>query len=84
MAEPIPGKPVAPLRRALSGVALILAGALTLGFLVFISNSRDPGATHLMMSVGLAGSALLSAIAQGLIFFGGWTLWKAARRRSRT
>jgi hypothetical protein len=72
-----------PVRRALAGVALVLAGGLTLGFLVFVSNSQSPGATHLMMSLGLAGSALLSAIAQGLVFWGAWMVWQVARRRAR-
>ena len=72
-----------PIRRALAGVALVLIGGLTLGFLVFVSNSQSDGAVHLMMSLGLAGSALLSAIAQGLVFLGGWMLWKSARRRAR-
>jgi high-affinity Fe2+/Pb2+ permease len=71
------------IRRALVGVALVLVGGLTLGFLVFVSNSQSSGAEHLMMSLGLAGSALLSAIAQGLVFLGGWMLWKSAHRRAR-
>lgn len=69
-----------PIRGALVGVALIVAGAFTLGALVFVSNSPSAGATRLMMSVGLAGSALLSAIAQGLVFGGAYLLWKAAHR----
>jgi hypothetical protein len=72
-----------PVRGALFGAALILVGALTLGFLVFVSNSQEPGAERLMMSLGLAGSAMLSATAQGLIFWGAWRVWKAARRRAR-
>lgn len=71
------------IRHGLTGLALVLAGALTLGLLVFVSNSQSAGAEHLMMSLGLAGSALLSAIAQGVIFLGGWMLWKAAHRRAR-
>lgn len=67
-----------PMRRAVLGAALMVAGALTLGFLVFVSNSR--GTEHLMMSLGLAGSAMLSATAQGLIFLGAWMVWKARRR----
>lgn len=83
MAERTPDTRDHPIRRALVGVALVLAGGLTLGLLIFVSNSQSEGATRLMMSLGLAGSALLSAIAQGLVFFGGWMLWKLARRRAR-
>ena len=66
-----------PMWRALLGVALMATGLLALGFLVFVSNSQ--GAEHLMMSLGLAGSAMLSATAQGLIFVGAWMVWKARR-----
>jgi hypothetical protein len=71
------------IRRALTGAALMLVGALTIGFMVFISNSQSEGAERLMMGLGLAGSALLSATAQGLIFWGGWMFWQAMRRRTR-
>ena len=65
---------------ALVGVALVLIGASTLGFLVFISNSQ--GAEHLMIALGLAGSAMLSATAQALIFIGAWMVWKARKRQA--
>jgi hypothetical protein len=71
------------IRRAVTGAGLMLVGALTIGFMVFISNSLSAGAERLMMGLGLAGSALLSATAQGLIFWGGWMLWQAMRRRTR-
>ena len=70
-----------PMRRALWGAALMVAGALLLGFLVFISNSQ--GAERLMMSLGLAGSAMLSATGQFLLLLGAWMVWKAGRRRTR-
>ena len=70
------------IRRAVTGAALMLTGALAIGFLVYISNSQSEGAERLLMGLGLAGSAMLSATAQGLIFWGGWMLWQAMRRRS--
>jgi hypothetical protein len=69
------------MRRAVGGVVLMAIGAVTLGFLVFVSNSQ--GSESLMMSLGLAGSAMLSATAQFLIFLGAWMVWKAAHRRTR-
>jgi len=83
MAEGTSDKREQSVRSALAGLVLMLVGALTLGALVYISNSRSEGAAHLMISLGLAGSAMLSAIAQGLVFLGGWMLWKATRRQAR-
>lgn len=71
------------IRPTLTGAAMVLVGALTIGALVFISNSRSPAAAHMMMSLGLAGSSLLSATAQALIFAGAWMLWRERRRRTR-
>jgi hypothetical protein len=70
-----------PARRRLWGVVLMVLGALLLAFLVFISN--DQGSERLMMSLGLAGSAMLSATAQFMLLLGAWMLWKAGRRRPR-
>ena len=70
-----------PMRSALWGAALMVAGALLLGFLVFISNSQ--GSERLMMSLGLAGSAMLSATGQFLLLVGAWMVWKSGRRRTR-
>ncbi|CAN7218408.1 hypothetical protein LJR219_000728 [Phenylobacterium sp. LjRoot219] len=72
----------APLRQALAGAALFLVGALTIAVLIYISNSQEPGAVQAMMDLGLAGTALISAIAQGLVFWGGWLIWRATRRRA--
>jgi hypothetical protein len=71
------------IRRTLTGAVMVLVGALTLGALVYIGNSQSPAAAHLMISIGLAGSALLSATAQALIFGGAWMIWRGARRRRR-
>ena len=82
MAEP-QSRDRAPVRRVLTGAALFLVGALTIAALIFISNSQDPAAVKAMMDLGLAGSALVSATAQLLIFLGGWMVWRATRRRRR-
>lgn len=71
----------APLRRVLAGALLFLAGALIIAMLIFISNSQDAAAVQAMMDLGLAGTALISATAQLLIFWGGWMIWRATRRR---
>jgi hypothetical protein len=71
----------APLRRALLGGLCFLVGAVTIGLLIFISNSQNPTAVQAMMDLGLAGTALVSATAQLLIFLGGWLVWRATRRR---
>ncbi|CAN7576720.1 hypothetical protein LJR225_004293 [Phenylobacterium sp. LjRoot225] len=83
MGEPTSDDPALSIRRKLAGAVMVLVGGLTLVALVFISNSQNPTAAHMMFSLGLAGSALLSATAQGLIFAGAWMLWRATRRRPR-
>jgi len=72
----------APVRRAVIGAALVVIGVLAIAALVYISNSRAPEAERAMIGLGLAGSALASAVAQALIFLGGWMLWSARRRGS--
>jgi len=72
-----------PVRHVVTGAALFLVGAVTLGLLIFINNSQDPAAVKAMMDLGLAGTSLVSATAQLLIFLGGWMIWRAARRRRR-
>ena len=81
MTETHSDKRAASMRRAIGGAAALLIGVLTLAALIYISNSRTPAAEHALIRLGLAGSALLSATAQGLVFFGGWLLWRAWRRR---
>lgn len=67
--------------RALLGLIMVLVGAGGLFALFFISNSRAPAAEHAMISLGLAGSVLSSAIAQTLLVVGIWLLWRAFRRK---
>lgn len=69
-----------PVRGAL-GVVLALIGSLLLTGLFLISNSSDPAMERLMFRLGLALAGLLSALGQGLVFFGIWLLWSAARGR---
>jgi hypothetical protein len=73
----------ASLARAALGLAFVLVGAVGLAALFYISNSRSEGAEHAMISLGLAGSVLASAIAQTLVVVGLWLLWRAARRRAQ-
>jgi len=63
------------------GVLMIVAGGSVLAWLVYIGNSAAPDAERAMFRVGLAGAAMISAVAQLLIFVGGWTAWRARRRR---
>jgi hypothetical protein len=69
--------------RAIVGVIFVVVGAVGLAALIFISNSRSPEAERAMISVGLAGSVLASAIAQSLVVIGLWLIWRAARSRAR-
>ena len=71
----------AQVRHALAGALLFLVGALTIAVLILINNSQNAAAVKVMMDLGLAGTALVSATAQLLIFLGGWLIWRAARRR---
>ena len=73
----------APLARIALGLAFVIVGAGALAGLVYIGNSRAPSAEHALISIGLAGSVLISAIAQGLVIVGLWLLWRAMRRRAR-
>jgi len=82
LAEAGPEPRSAPLVRACVGVALVVVGGLALAALIYISNSRDPAAEHAMISLGLAGSVLVSAIAQAMVVVGLWLVWRAARRRA--
>jgi hypothetical protein len=82
MAEMHSGR-LTPMRQAVVGAVLFLAGALTIALLIYISNSQSPTAERAMMGLGLAGTALVSATAQALVFWGAWKIWRATRRRAR-
>lgn len=79
MAEARPKLPNAALSRALLGLVLVVVGGGVLVWLFYISNSRSAGAEHAMITLGLAGSVLSSAIAQTLVVVGLWLLWRAYR-----
>lgn len=83
MAETLSDNRSASVRRMALGAAFILIGVLGLATLIFISNSHLPAAERAMLDLGLAGSALLSAFAQALVFLGGWMIWSARRSRKR-
>lgn len=63
-----------------AGATMVVVGVLALAWLVYIGNSSAPAAERAMIRVGLAGAAMLSAVAQGLVLAGGWLLWRAGRR----
>jgi hypothetical protein len=71
----------ASLAQAVLGLVLVLVGAVTLGGLFVMSNSRAPALENAMISLGLAGSVLISATAQALLVVGLWLLWRIGRRR---
>lgn len=67
-------------RAALAGVILVLAGSLALLALVYIGNSSSSLAERALIDVGLAGSVLISALAQVAVIVGVWLLWRAVHR----
>jgi hypothetical protein len=71
----------APLGWALVGAVMVVVGAAAFAAVVYIGNSRSHSAEHAMISLGLAGSVLVSAIAQGMVIVGAWMVWRATRRR---
>jgi hypothetical protein len=62
------------------GALMALVGSLVLFGLVYISNDPAPFAEHLLFSLGLALTSLISAAAQVLVIGGIVILWNAARR----
>jgi hypothetical protein len=69
--------------RAVLGAICVLVGTAALAGLIYIGNGRTEGAERALISLGLAGSVLVSAIAQTLVVVGLWLLWSAARGRRR-
>jgi hypothetical protein len=67
--------------RAAAGAAMILVGSLVLVGLVFISNDSAPLSERLLFGLGLPGMALVSALAQILVFGGLATLWAIVHRK---
>jgi hypothetical protein len=63
-----------------AGALMALTGSLVLLGLVYISNDPAPFAEHLLFSLGLALTSLISAAAQILVIVGIVVLWNAARR----
>jgi hypothetical protein len=65
--------------RAIVGLVLVLVGGGALGALIYVSNSRDPDAEHALIALGLAGSVLVSAVAQAMVVVGLYLLWRTMR-----
>lgn len=66
--------------REVTGLLMVVVGSLILLGLVVISNDPSPFAEHLLFSLGLALTGLISAGAQFLVFAGLAILWAAAKR----
>ena len=72
-------RPIRP-ARALAGLVMVLAGSLILLGLVVVGNCSTELCQKVMFGLGLAQTALISAIAQGLVLGGLGMLWTAVRR----
>jgi hypothetical protein len=66
--------------QAITGALLILTGSAALLALLYVTYNESEAAEHLMIGVGLAGSVMISALAQIAIVIGVWLLWRAAHR----
>jgi hypothetical protein len=80
LADPGPDTRTPRLARASVGLALALVGGFALVALIYLSNSRAPAAERAMIDLGLAGSVLVSAIAQAMVVVGLWMVWRATRK----
>jgi len=70
-------------RRRVGGLLLLAVGALALFGLWYVSNCRSEACERAMIAVGLAGSVMISAVAQLLVALGAWQLWLARPRWPR-
>lgn len=66
--------------RALVGIVFVLAGSAGLLGLLYVTWNHSPAAEHLLFRIGLAGSAILSGLAQVLMLVGAWMVWTALQR----
>lgn len=62
--------------QAVIGAVCALAGSVALTAMFWAVNSRSEA---WVFRLGLAPAALASAVAQGLVFYGVWQLWRAFR-----
>ena len=83
-AEPRPASHVTPrrVRNATLGLGLFLPGVAILLGLVYIANDSSEFSEHLIISMGLAVTSLVSALGQILAILGLVHLWKARKAGS--
>jgi hypothetical protein len=64
------------------GMGSILAGSLTLSFVIWVVYGRSPACRSLALSLGLALPLVISALGQLMVLVGGAWLWRAASARN--
>jgi hypothetical protein len=68
------------LASALAGLALASVGAATLVVLVVMTNCSSAACDQWTVRLGLAGTAILSALGQAALIIGGWQVWRSLHR----
>lgn len=69
--------------RALAGITMVIAGVGVLVMLVIVNNCLSAVCQRALFSIGLAGAAALSAIAQVMAGVGAWLFWTALRHEKK-
>jgi hypothetical protein len=59
-----------------AGLLLAAAGVTVLSLLVVVSNCTSDACGDWLIRLGLPGAAIVSALAQAAVAFGGWLLWR--------
>ncbi|MDX9997414.1 MAG: hypothetical protein WCY15_07565 [Phenylobacterium sp.] len=67
---------------AVLGAALALGGGAVLIGLFVVLYADNEVLSRQALRIGLAGTTLISAIAQIALFAGLWLIWRASRRRT--
>jgi len=62
------------------GLALLVAGIGGMAALIVVTYGESATQQAWALRLGLALSLLLSAVAQTMVLFGGWLLWRSRRR----
>ncbi len=62
------------------GVACVVGGVAGIAGLIALTNCTAMTCEVWMLRLGLAGSAILSAMCQIAALLGGWLIWRAMRR----
>lgn len=68
------------LAKGCAGLALLLAGLGGIAALIVVTYSDSPALQAWAMRLGLTLSLILSALAQTMVLFGGWLLWRSRRK----